>query len=117
MKKHNWINLALDIIGIVVLYLVFNYTSPTDSGSLGVFLIFVLIYLVIFGIITFVWGLYQQLALNKIIKQKDYEMAAVLAFLPAILLILRSSGALNIMSTIATVAVVILLMVLVPKLR
>lgn len=117
MEKHNWVFLVLDIIGVTLLCLVFNCLSPTDSGFFGVFLIFVLIYLTIFGIMSFIWGLYKQLALNKKIVQKDYERLAMIAFLPAVLLILRSSGILNIASAIITVLAVVMLTVFVPKLR
>ena len=117
MEKHNLVNLILDVVGIVLLYLVFNYTSPTDSGSLGVFLVFVLIYLVIFGVLALIWGMYKQFALNKKTTLNDYVETAVLAFLPVILLVLRSAGALNIVSGIVAVAVVSVLLILVPKLK
>ena len=94
--KHNRIIRWISIIGLAVLILITTLTSPTDIGPFGVLLFFTTVYIVCFGLFTFLMQLFQRIALKKTTtRNKDYWYAAVLAFGPIMLLMARSFGAIS----------------------
>ena len=94
--KHNHIIYSISIIGLAVLLLMLNLTSPTEIGPFGVLLFFTTLYLVIFGIITLISQTFMRIAFKKTkFKNKDYLYSAVLSFGPIMLLMARSFGAIN----------------------
>lgn len=94
--KHNRIVSIVSIIGLAVLLIMLNFTSPTEIGPLGVLVFFTTVYLVAFGIITLVMQAFMRLAFKKeSFRVKDYLYSAILAFGPIMLLMARSFGAIN----------------------
>ena len=94
--KHNRVVLALSLIGLAVLVLMLNLTSPVEIGPLGVLLFFGSTYIVLFGLMVFLMKTFYRLALRrKQFRNKDYLYAAVMAFGPIMLLMARSLGAIS----------------------
>ena len=99
--KRNRIILISGVIGLAALILMLTFTSPTEIGPLGVLLFFTTLYLVFFCAITLLLQAFVRLAFKrKVIKNKDYLYAAVLAFGPVMLLMARSFGAINLWTVI-----------------
>lgn len=110
VMKHNRIILALSLIGLAVLILMLNFTSPTEIGPLGVLLFFTTIYLVAFGLITLGMKMFYRIGLGKKnFRKKDYFYAATAGFFPIMLLMARSFGAISVW----TVGLILLFIVLV----
>ena len=94
--KHNRLISVVSIVGLAALILMLNFTSPTEIGPFGVLLFFTTLYLVFFGVLTFIIQTFVRIALKrKQLKNKDYLYAAVLAFGPIMLLMARSFGAIS----------------------
>lgn len=94
--KHNRIIYSISIIGLAVLLLMLNFTSPTEIGPFGVLLFFTTIYIVTFGIITLLWQAFSRMAFKKTAtRPKDYLYSAVFSFGPIMLLMARSFGVIN----------------------
>ena len=94
--KHNRVIYIISSIGLAVLLLMLLLTSPTDIGPLGVLLFFTTLYIVFFGLFTFILQTFMRIAYKKTnFKNKDYLYAAVLAFGPIMLLMARSFGAIS----------------------
>ena len=95
--KHNRIIYSISIIGLAVLIIMLNFTSPTEIGPFGVLLFFTTLYLVFFGVITILMQLFIKIAFKRTdFKNKNYLYAAVMAFGPIMLLMARSFGAVSI---------------------
>ena len=95
--KHNRLISTISIIGLAVLILMLNFTSPTEIGPLGVLLFFTTVYAVSFGVVTMLMKSFMFLAFKKnTFRRKDYLYSAVLAFGPIMFLMARSFGAINI---------------------
>ena len=94
--KHNRIVIGVSIIGLAVLILMLNVTSPTDIGPFGVLLFFITVYVVCFGLISMILHLFLKIAFKKdSMRNKDYLYAAVFAFGPIMLLMARSFGVIS----------------------
>ena len=94
--KHNRIIYSISMLGLAVLIIMLNVTSPTEVGPFGVLLFFTTIYVVFFGIITLFLQAFLKIAFKKErLRNKDYLYAAVLAFSPIMLLMARSFGVIN----------------------
>ena len=94
--KHNQIILASSIIGLAALIMILNLTSPTEIGPFGVLLFFTTVYIVSFGIMVFLIGSFFRIALKKQVSHsKLYLYAAIMAFVPIMLMMARSFGAIN----------------------
>ena len=94
--KHNRLIYLISIIGLAALIIILNIASPTEIGPFGVLLFFTTLYLVFFGIITFLTQTFVRIAFKKKqLQNKDYLYSAVLAFGPIMLLMARSFGAIN----------------------
>ena len=114
--KHNRVIISVSIIGLAVLLLMLNLTSPTDIGPVGVLLFFTTVYVVCFGVITLIWHAFRSVALKKTrMRSKDYLYAAVMAFGPIMLLVARSFGAISLWTVSLIVLFVILAEFLVYK--
>ena len=98
--KHNHIEIILSIGGLAALFLLLNFTSPTETGPLGVLLFFTTLYVTIFGIIVLIMRTFYRLAFKRtVFRAKDYLYSAILAFGPIMLLMARSFGAINLWTT------------------
>lgn len=95
--KHNRVIVALSIIGLAALIVMLTLTSPTEIGPLGVLLFFTTLYIVIFGLTSFIMRLFYHVAMRRDnFRNKDYIYAAVISFGPIMVLMARSFGAINI---------------------
>lgn len=94
--KHNRFVVFISFIGLAALIAMLNLSSPTEIGPLGVLLFFTTLYVVTFGIVTFLFQSFVRIALGrKQFRNKDYLYSAVLAFGPIMLMMARSFGAIN----------------------
>lgn len=94
--KHKRFMLALSLIGLAVLSLMLNFTSPTEIGPFGVLLFFTTVYLESFAIVVLVMGKFYEIALRrKDFRKKDYAYAIVASFSSIIFLMVRSFGMVN----------------------
>lgn len=94
--KHNRIIYSASIIGLAALILMLFITSPTEIGPFGVLLFFTTIYVVVFGLLTFLIQTFVRIAFGESrLKTKLYLYSAILSFGPIMLLMARSFGAIN----------------------
>ena len=94
--KHNRFIVTFSIIGLAALFIMLNFTSPTEIGPFGVLLFFTTLYGTLFCLISLVMQIFLRLAYNREnFRNKDYLYAAVMAFGPIMLLMARSFGAIN----------------------
>lgn len=93
--KHNRVIYITSVIGLAVLIIMLNVTSPTEIGPFGVLLFFTTVYIIFFGLFTFLLQSFIRIGLKKKPKNKDYLYAAVAAFGPIMFLMARSFSAIN----------------------
>lgn len=72
-----------------------NFFSPMQLGPLGVLLFFTMIYVVAFGICTFIVRIFVRLIGKPKMQGRDYVFAAILALGPLMLLMVQSFGSLS----------------------
>ena len=114
--KHNHLIYGISILGLAALILMLIFTSPTEIGPFGVLLFFTTIYIVSFGLTTFLFHSFEYLAFKKIaLNRKDYLYCVVLAFCPIMFLMARSFGAINLWTTGLIIAFLLLAEFLVYK--
>lgn len=107
--KHKRIMISISIIGLAVILLMLNLTSPTTIGPFGVLLFFTTIYLTCFSIISLLFHLFQKIAFKREkFSKKDYLYSAVFAFGPIMLLMARSFGAISLW-TVSLIAIFLFL--------
>ena len=92
------------IVAIVIILAMVNFTTPTSVGPLGVLVFFTMIYVVIFGVVDLLVGLFLKAGGSKNSERKGHYMAAMIAFGPIMLLLVQSFGSLNLAT--ATMVVV-----------
>lgn len=108
MKRSRMI-LSTSMIGLAGLILVLNLTSPTEVGPLGVLLFFTTLFIVIFGLVSFLMGIFLRMAnKKKEMSGKDYLYATVITFGPIMLLMARSFGAISVW-TVGLIAIFLFL--------
>lgn len=90
------------LLAVVVMLVMMNLTNPVEVGPLGVLVFFTMFYIAMFGLAT--WLVDMFLKVVKKTSHKRLSYAAVIAFGPIMLLLLRSFGSLN----LGTLGVVIL---------
>ena len=94
--KHDRIIFLISGVGLVLLVLMLFFTSPTEIGPFGVLLFFTTVYVVSYGLVSWLMRLFMRLAFKRQeFRHKDYLYAAVLAFAPIMFLMARSFGAIN----------------------
>lgn len=71
-----------------------NFTTPTGVGPLGVLVFFVAIYVLTFGIFTFIVRMFSRI-LGRKPGRKQYFYSVVLAFGPIMLLLAQSLGSIS----------------------
>lgn len=95
------VNLLIGIsslISLVILVVMLFTTTPMMVGPLGIMLAFVLLYVLVFGIITWVMNLFLKVVfLKNRTTQTDYFMAGIIAMYPIMLLILVASSVTNLL--------------------
>ena len=94
--KHKRIVSIIAILGVLALWFMLFFTSPTEIGPFGVLLFFTTLYASIFGIFSLVLQLFYKTALKKgAFRGKDYLYSAIMAFGPIMVLMARSFGAIS----------------------
>lgn len=95
-------------MGLLVVFAIMNFSSPTGVGPLGVLFVFVSFYLISLSIMTavFYWGSRLMLRFRKVFSAsggrqgmsigRSYYFATIAALVPVILIGLQSVGALSI---------------------
>ena len=116
IMKHNRFITITSIIGLAVLILMLNLTSPTEVGPTGVLLFFTTLYVVIFDLVALLMQAFFYLSVKKpALSHKQYLHAAVLAFGPIMLLMARSFGAINLWTIVLIILFIALAEFLVYK--
>lgn len=96
MKNEKRAILATNLIGLAVLGLMLNLTSPAEVGPFGVLVFFTTIYALVFSWFYLLARAFLKLAFSRHkLKRKEWLEVAVAAFLPLMLLMARSFGELN----------------------
>ena len=104
----NRLMLLLSLISVVVILAMINFTTPTGVGPLGVLVFFMMVYVVVFGIVNLMVVGFIKLMGYRQEARKEHYYAAMIAFGPVMLLLIRSFGSLN-LATIGMTAVFIAL--------
>ena len=94
----NRLMFLLSLVAIIVILAMINFTTPTGVGPLGVLVFFVMVYIIVFGIVNFVVGLFSKASGKKQGRRKDRYYAAMISFGPIMLLLVQSFGSLNIIT-------------------
>ncbi|MBR1874981.1 hypothetical protein IJ798_01195 [Candidatus Saccharibacteria bacterium] len=106
----NRLILFISIIAAVILASMLFFTTPADLGPLGIFVFFVMVYLVMLGITTLVVSLFVKLVLKKKeMNWKDYADAGILAFWPVMVLVFISVGSANMLFSLIGATVFVFL--------
>ena len=90
--KHNRIIYCVSILGLAALTLMLNLTSPTEIGPFGVLLFFTMVYVLAFGICTFLVRIFVGITDHRGLRKVDYVYAAILGLGPLMLLMVQSFG-------------------------
>lgn len=99
---------SMSIIAAIVLLFFVSTTTPATAGPLGILIVFICLYVVVFGSLTFfLWGVHRIIV--KLLKpftvrrpmqplslQRSYYYSSVLALAPVMLIGMQSVGALTI---------------------
>ena len=101
----NRIMFLISLALAIVLLAMMNFTTPMEVGPFGVLLFFTTIYVIMFGVFSSLVKILYKLN-KKQMKRKGYVYAAVLAFAPIMLLLVRSFGSLSIWTTALVAAFV-----------
>ncbi|MBR1801993.1 hypothetical protein IJ768_02060 [Candidatus Saccharibacteria bacterium] len=104
--------LFMSIISAVILSAMLFFTTPADIGPLGIFVFFMMTYLVMLGIMTILIQIFVRFVYKrKKMGWKDYADAAILAFWPVMVLVFISLGASNLVFSLigATISVALIL--------
>jgi len=94
----NRLMFLFSLVAVVVILAMMNFTTPTDVGPLGVLVFFVMVYVIVFGIVNLLVGLFSKASGKKQGKRKDRYFAAMISFGPIMLLLVQSFGSLNIIT-------------------
>jgi len=103
MTKADKIFITIGLLAVVFLLTMMNLTTPSDIGPLGVLVFFTLVYAVCLGAMI---GLCRVFFMVKQKMQggraganykKSYYFGSILAFVPMLLIFMRSFGELNLL--------------------
>ena len=96
--------ISISILALVTLLIILNIISPTQSGPLGIFFVFVLMYLSILGILTVLLfnasNIFKHLTsklhftrpISTLSLLRSYYFASVLSLIPVIIIGMQSIG-------------------------
>ena len=94
----NRLMFLFSLVAVIVILAMINFTTPTSVGPLGVLVFFVMVYVIVFGIVNLLVGLFSKASGNKQGKRKERYYAAMISFGPIMLLLVQSFGSLNIIT-------------------
>lgn len=97
----NRITVVANLAAIAVLLVMLNFTTPADIGPLGVLFFFFLIYVLMYNLARFLVKVFWKILQKRgEMGQKGRLYAAVIAFVPIMLLLAQSLGSLNVFTAI-----------------
>ena len=109
MTKADKIFIVTSLLAVVFLITMVNLTTPSDIGPFGVLVFFTLIYLVCLGAMIGLCRLFF-VAKGKMkgvgagaSHKKSYYFGSILAFIPMLLIFMRSFGELNLLEVFLVV--------------
>jgi len=108
----NRVFLFMSVLAAAILAAMLFFTTPAAVGPLGIFLFFLLTYVVVLGVMVLLIQIFVRFVYKrKKMNWKDYADAAVLSFWPVMVLVFISLGTANfILSLIeATISVALIL--------
>ena len=111
----NRVMLLVSLALMIVLLAMMNFTTPMEVGPLGVLLFFTTIYVIVYGIVTWLVQIVYRMNKKKM-GRKGRFYAAVISFAPIMLLLVRSFGSLSILTGVLVLVFVGLGCFLVKKL-
>ena len=103
MTKADKIFATTGLVATILLMIMINLTTPLDIGPLGVLVFFTFVYLiclsVMVGVCRVFFTIRRKTGKNKqkTGDKKSYYYGSVLAFVPVILIFMRSFGELNVL--------------------
>lgn len=93
-----------------------NLVSPTEVGPLGVLLFFTTLFVVVFGLVSFLMSVFYKMSGKKNeMMGKDYLYSTVISFAPIMLLMARSFGAISLWTIVLIFAFLFLVGFLIYK--
>lgn len=110
-KRINIFTLLFITMCSYLLFLLLNNTNPTESGPLIIMIVFLIIYLISFGVTIFIFNNILKLSsiinlLFHITTKRFFYLSAIVAFAPIILISLNT---LNKLDTMEIVLIIILI--------
>ncbi len=88
---------VLSLLSGVLLAAMLFFTNPTTVGPFGIFLFFILVYVTILGVVTFLMRMFLWMVERKKIEIKGYVRSAIMSFWPLMILIMSSIGTTNVL--------------------
>ena len=85
---------GLTLLAAVILLVMLNFTTPAGIGPFGVLVFFTTFYVFVLGIVVFLVKMFVWM-LGRKMSRRDYLCAAIIAFVPVMLSLMRSVGALS----------------------
>ncbi len=104
----------LSLLAAVVLLVMLNFTTPESVGSLGVLVFFIACYVLVLGVTLLLVKIFMKLG-GKKMGHRGYMYAAVIAFAPMMLLLVKSLGSLSPVTVGLVLAAVFLICFLISK--
>jgi hypothetical protein len=102
MTKTDRVFALMSLLAVVFLIIMTNLTTPSEIGPLGVLVFFALIYLaclgVMVGLCRVLFAIGERMQRNKAraaSRKKSYYYGSILAFIPMMLIFMRSFGELD----------------------
>lgn len=118
----SWLPLIVLVASLLALTFVFNTTTPTETGAVGVFLIFILFYIVSLTSTYIVLLVGKQILMKIPIKlwssssdRKLYYSASILAFVPVLFVAMQSVGGMELRDVLLLAAFVIVVLFYIVK--
>lgn len=84
----------MTLVAGVVLTVMMNFTTPTEIGPVGVLVFFTTAYMIVYGLVMGVMGLFGR-ATGKKMRTKDYVKGAIIAFGPMMIAMSQSMRSLS----------------------
>ena len=99
----------VSLVAAIIIAVMMNMTTPAEIGPLGVLFFFILVYIMVFGVVTAIWWVFRRIIGKKRgMVRKEYYYTAMISLGPIMLLLVQSFGGLSIF-TIGLVALFVLL--------
>lgn len=100
----NRLTIVVNLAAVAVLLVMLNFTTPADIGPLGVLFFFVLVYVLMYSLAKLLVKVFwKTLQKRGEVGQKGRLYAAVIAFVPIMLLLVQSLGSLNVFTLVLTI--------------